>query len=209
MSEDTFFPSEEIVEFKDITWDDYLKFLQKLRPYNLRFTYHQGHLEIMSLFPEHELYKRLLGRFIEMLAEGLEMKIHPLGSTLFHHPQSSYAVTPDDCFYFHHIPQIKGTKEIDLTVNPPPDLVIEVDLENRSGYHLPVYADLKIPEIWLFNGKALTIYLPNDQAYLPCDRSNLFSQFPICDIAFLLNKASQIDYHKVIYEMRCWVQDYI
>jgi Uma2 family endonuclease len=64
MAEDTFFPSEEVVELINITWDDYLEFLQKWRPYNLRFTYHRGHLEVMSLFPEHELYKRLLGRIV-------------------------------------------------------------------------------------------------------------------------------------------------
>ncbi|MGK7930014.1 MAG: Uma2 family endonuclease [Microcystaceae cyanobacterium] len=209
MSEDTFFPAEEIVEFKDIAWDDYLKFLEKLRPYNLRFTYHRGCLEIMSLFPEHELYKRLLGRLVETLAEGLDMKIYPLGSTLFHHPQAAYAVTPDDSFYFRHRPQINGNKEIDLRVNPPPDLVIEVDLANRSGYHLPVYTDLKIPEIWLFNGKTLTIYLPTEQAYLPSDRSRIFPQFPIRNIAALLRTAHQTDYHKLLYEMRCWVQDYL
>jgi Uma2 family endonuclease len=208
MSEDTFFPSEEMVEFRGISWEEYLKFLQKLRPYNLRFIYHCNRLEIMSLFPEHELYKRLLGRFVESLAEYSQKPVYPVGSTLFQRPQS-LAITPDDCFYFNRVKQMQGKKQIDLNLDPPPDLVIEIDLDYRSGYHLPVYAELGVPEIWLFNGQKLTIYRPYEQAYLPGDRSSIFPQFPITQIVPILQKAQQTSYHKSLYEMRCLIQDYL
>lgn len=207
MTDDAFFPSEEIIELRGISWEEYQRFLHKLSPFHLRFTYYQDCLEVMSLSPDHELYKRLLGRFVEILAESLSLKIYPLGSTLFQRP-NTLAATPDDCFYFSNIEKIRSKKQLDLRFDPSPDLVIEIDLDNRAGFHLPVYADLGMLEIWLYNGVSLTIYQPQDQAYVPCDRSLIFPQFPIPLIAPLLLKANQKDYFKLIYEIRCWVQDY-
>src|SRR6476469_6372619 len=94
--------------------------------------------------PEHERYKKIVGRFVETLAEELEVKIEPLGSTTFKSPEISGA-EPDECFYIQNISIVQGKKRIDLKQDPPPDLVIEIDITSsshtKSGYYR-VHIDL-------------------------------------------------------------------
>ena len=49
---------------------------------------------------------------------------------------------------------IRGKGRIDLTVDPPPDLVIEVDITSPSLDRLPIYARLGVPEVWRYDGPA-------------------------------------------------------
>jgi len=37
---------------------------------------------------------------------------------------------------------------MDLAVDPPPDLVIEIDIPSPSFSKLPIYADMGVPDVW-------------------------------------------------------------
>jgi Uma2 family endonuclease len=85
----------------------------------------------MAPSPGHEIYKKTMGRFVETLAEELNIRIYPLGSTTFKRPGLSGA-EPDECFYIENINIVKGKKRIDFTQDPPPDLVVEIDITSSS-----------------------------------------------------------------------------
>ena len=46
---------------------------------------------------------------------------------------------------------------LDLTVDPPPDLAIEVDISRSSIDKLGIYADLGVPELWFYDGQSLVV----------------------------------------------------
>lgn len=214
-------PSETIC-LRGISWQTYEALLAELGDRSPRLTYNAGTLEIMAPSPEHELNKEVLGRFVETLAEELAVHIYPLGSTTLKRFQQSGA-EPDKCFYIQGIAAIQGKKRIDLSQDPAPDLVIEIDITSRSINRLDVYADLGIGEVWLYDGVGLTIYQlvdrsvdrsasrsPHESAaqkiYQTVETSQFFPNIPIPQIATFLQAAPTSDYLELVKTFRAWVR---
>ncbi|MEH1891253.1 MAG: Uma2 family endonuclease [Nostoc sp.] len=111
MTSNTLLQPTEIIHLSGISWQTYENLLTELsNSRRLRLTYNRGTLEIMVPPPEHERYKEMVGRFVETLAEELEVRIDCLGSTTFKRPQLSSA-EPDKCFYIENINVIRAKKE--------------------------------------------------------------------------------------------------
>ena len=140
-----------------------------------RFTYSEGMLEIMSPSTEHEKINLALAMIAELVAEEQEIEFATLGSTTFRRRDLKKGTQPDSCFYIQHVERIRGKNEIDLTVDPPPDLVIEVEITSPAVPKLPVYARLGVPEIWLYDGRAPRILRLVDDRYVNSDRSGVLS----------------------------------
>ncbi|MBN2578664.1 MAG: Uma2 family endonuclease [Pirellulales bacterium] len=145
-----------------------------------RFAYDQGLLEIMSPSLEHEWSHRLLGRLIEALTEELNIPLLSAGSTTLKLQLKQRGVEPDECYYLTHEAQVRGKFDLDLTVDPPPDLALEVDISRSSLDKLDIYADLGVPELWLYNGENLRVYpLQADGRYRQQESS---LNFPFLDL---------------------------
>ncbi len=106
-------PPDEMIRLSGISWKTYETLLEELSDRRLRLTYNRGNLEIMAPYPEHELNKQVLGRFIETIAEELEVSIYPLGSTTFKQPELSGA-EPDKCFYIRNIAAVQGKRRLNM-----------------------------------------------------------------------------------------------
>lgn len=208
METSTLTPPAERIVLSEISWETYETLLKELSHRRLRLTYYQGLLEIMAPSPEHEIYKEVLGRFAETIAEELEINIYPLGSTTYKKPKSSGA-EPDKCFYITNINLVKGKKRLDLKKDPAPDLVIEVDITSFSTQRFQVYADLGVKEIWLYNGKSFKIYLLQDKSYILSEQSLAFPNLLLSEIATFLGKIEEMDYLELIKEFRQWVRSQI
>lgn len=202
-------PNEQLV-LDGISWQTYQTLLEELSHRRLRLTYNRGILEIMAPSPEHEYYKKVLGRFVETIAEELEIKIQPLGSTTFQRPELSGA-EPDECFYLRDrkIQVIKGKKRIDLEQDSAPDLVAEIDITSSSKNRFQVYVDLGIKEIWLYDGKNLQIYQLQNKNYIQCQKSLVFPNLPILEIEQFLQQVGIKDYLELVREFRQWVKSRI
>lgn len=146
-----------------------------------RFAYDQGMLEIMAPYQEHEVPKIMIGSFIEALADELNIEIMQLGSLLLEREDLRRAVEPDTCFYIQNEALVRG-KEINLTTDPPPDLVVEVDYTSRSLNKFQIYASLNVPEFWRYENQHLYIYQLADGKYNLRDQSLAFPFLPIADI---------------------------
>ncbi len=81
---------------------------------------------------------------------------------------------PDSSFYIQSEPLVRHLTELDLKKDPPPDLVVEVDITSSSDRRFPIYARLGIPELWQFNGKTIQYYLLQDDEYIPVQISPTF-----------------------------------
>jgi Uma2 family endonuclease len=212
----TLSPPEQIVELSGISWQTYETLLAELSHRRLRLIYNRGKLEIMVPSPEHEHFKEVLGRFVETLAEELDVRIEPLGSTTFKRPEL-LGVEPDKCFYIQNASAIKGKKRLDMSQDPPPDLVVEIDITSRSDSTLQVYADLGVPEVWIYNGSRLRINRLEDRGYVECDslrdsfasRSLAFPSVAILEIVSFLEQVETMDYLELVKAFRNWVKSQI
>src|SRR5260370_1533805 len=126
----------------DVRWETYEMLLSDLNEGHVRLTYDQGDLEIMSPLPEHERYCYLFERLIDALAEELELPLDVLRSMTCRRKDLDRGLEPDACFYIASEPLIRGKSHIDLNVDPPPDLAIEVDITRSSVDRLAIFASL-------------------------------------------------------------------
>ena len=86
-------------------------------------------------------------------------------------------VEPDTCFYIENRQVILGKERINLTVDPPPDLAIEVDF--TSVTNLGSYTPLASPELWIYSPGDLKIYIFENDDYQEKSQSNLFKHWDI------------------------------
>lgn len=208
MTAQTLTPPEQFIQLSGISWQTYETLLAELSQRRLRLTYNRGNLEIIAPSPEHEGFKKVLGRFVETLAEELEVRIEPLGSTTFKRPELIGA-EPDECFYIQNVNAVKGKKRLDMDRYPPPDLVVEIDLTSSSENSWQVYADLGVPEVWIYNGSQFRIKRLENQRYVDCDRSLAFPSVAVLEMVRFLEQAETMDYLELVKSFRGWVKSQI
>ena len=122
-----------------------------------RLTYDNGLLEIFMPLPPHESYKRWLGRLVEILTEEMDVEIRSLSACTWSRKDLAKGVEADECYYIQNEAAVRGKMEIDLTIEPPPDLAIEVDITSLSLPRLPIYYALGVPEVWRFDGDRVVL----------------------------------------------------
>lgn len=150
---------ENRVLLSDISWATFQALATESNRGGTRFTYDQGRLEIMPPSTEHQWLKTLIGRMVEMMAFQLEIAIRSGGSTTLLNELAERGVEPDECYYVANEARVRGRDDIDLAVDPPPDLAIEIDVTSSSINQLPIYASLGVPEVWLYHGGLLRAFV--------------------------------------------------
>ena len=100
---------------------------------------------------------------------------------------------PDGCYYIKSLDLIGKKIRIDFEHDPPPDVVVEVDLSTNTIPKLPIYQRLQVPEVWLYDGYEMTIYRLSAQGYKPVAQS---LELPGCTSALLtdfLNASQDVE----------------
>ena len=173
-----------------------------------RFTYDRGVLEIMSPSIEHEWFHYLLGRMIETMTEVLNIPLRGAGSTTLKLQLRQRGLEPDECYYVEHKAQMRGKREVDLTVDPPPDLVIEVDISHSSINKFAIYADVGVPELWLYDGESLRVHrLQDNGEYLQQDSSVAFPFLDLRELERFLGRFEDLSETVWIRSFRDWVKE--
>jgi Uma2 family endonuclease len=149
---------------RDVPWDDYVRLRDSDSNRHVRMAYYRGTLELTSPGYRHEKYSRRLDRLVWELVVALEVPCACAGSTTFRKDGAEAGKEPDSCFYFANEPLIRDKEEIDLGIDPPPDLAIDVDDSRNSEGKLPIYAALRIPEVWRYDAKAGALWFGRLQA---------------------------------------------
>src|SRR5437899_2960095 len=159
-------PPDQRVVLRKVSWETYEGLLAGQEDSSApRFTYDRGTLEIMSPLPEHEEVNRALASLVENVAVEWRMSFRNLGSTTFKREDLGRGFEPDSCFYLQNAERMRGKARIDLTVDSPPDLVIEIDVTHSSLDKLPIYAALGVPEVWRSDGSGLAILVLEEGVY--------------------------------------------
>lgn len=167
-------PEQRFV-LRNVSWQEYESLLELLRDRPVRMTYDRGTLELMSPSAFHEHVKRLIGRMIEMLTYELNLPMRSGGSTTFRRQDLDRGLEPDECYWLGHASAVPLDRELDLTRDPPPDLAVEIDITRSSLDRHGIYAALRVPEIWQYDGQRLRVFhLRPDGEYEQRDHSAAF-----------------------------------
>lgn len=163
---------EQKVLLRNISWETYEHLLADHQDNSApRFTYDRGMLEIMSPLPEHEKINRRIAQLVLAVTEELGIEAEDYGSTTFSREDLERGFEPDSCFYIQNEELVRGKDRIDLTVDPPPDLVIEIDITRPSLNKFSIYSQLGIPEIWRYDGERLEILALENDGYVEVNES--------------------------------------
>jgi len=200
-------PTEQRVLLKNISWQTFETILAEMGEDRvIRLAYDHGLLEIMTPLLPHEHNNRLIHNLIVALAEELNLNLKSVGSLTCKRPDLQRGVEPDSGFYIQNEPLVRGNREIDLTIDPPPDLVVEVDFTSSSLDQLPIYAALGVPELWRYDEPVMQIYQLIKGQYVPCTLSPTFASLPLTEIPRFLEESLRIGEIPMLRSFRTWVR---
>lgn len=193
--------------FQAVDWDFYDKFLHLLNDKRVRVTYDRGNLEIMAPSYRHESYGGLLGHMVEDLAIELRIPFKLAGETTFRLEDLDRGLQADECYYIQNQGRIEKGREIDLTRDPPPDLAIEMEVTRSALDRMSIYAALRVPEVWRFDGESLASYQlqPNGE-YISCEHSLAFPFLPMADLMGFIRAHESEDDGSILGAFREWVR---
>lgn len=194
----------DCIVLRDISWERYIELRDDPAQTRIRMTYHHGVLELMSPSGPHEKIKRLLEQLIDAWCEVHKIRAIPFGSTTYRDEGAEAGLEPDSCYYVQNATVIGDKEDLDLEVDPPPDLAIEVDITRNSVGRLPIYADLGVPEIWRTNGDWFRIYRLVNQGYIEVSQSEVFPDLPMIDFVRFLRERKAFELTSLVPEFRIW-----
>ena len=194
-------PQKEQIILKGIHWETYKSLVRDLEAQpSKRLTYDNGVLEIRMPLPPHERYKKWLGRLVEIITEELGIEIASLGSCTW---------SRDDCYYIQNEAAVRGKETITLSVDPPPDLAIEVDSTSSSLDRMGIYAALGVPEVWRYDFKVMTFWVLVDSVYVSRETSIALPLVTATAVQVLLSEAVSMGETSWAKRVRAWIQNSI
>jgi Uma2 family endonuclease len=191
----------------NVDWDSYVGIGEYLRDQPVRMTYDRGALEIMTLSLQHEQITALLARMVGTLTEELNIDMFSGRSTTFRREELDRGLEADECWWFEHEEQMRGKTEFDPHVDPPPELALEVEISRSVIKRLPIYAALRIPEVWRYDGKTLQVlHLASTGEYQPGSSSKALPIVPVAELVQFLDLRNTLSETQVIRQFRAWVR---
>ncbi len=199
---------EQRVVFQNITWQGYQQLLKVLGDRRAaRITFDRGTLEITMPLEEHEFSGRLIERLIIILVVELGLTVKTMGSTTLNRADLDRGAEPDNAYYLKNQPLVAGRK-VNLATDPPPDLVVEVDITHTDINKTALYASMRIPEFWRYNGQEWRIYHLQGNTYQEVLSSPTFAVLSK-DKFYEFLKIAQTDEVKAEIDLRSWIRDII
>ncbi|HEY6334044.1 MAG TPA: Uma2 family endonuclease, partial [Blastocatellia bacterium] len=148
--------------------------------------------EIISPSAKHEAIKDIVALLINVWAEELGIDLFSYGSTTFRRQDLERGFEPDTCFYINHVEHVRGKDQLALTVDPPPDLIVEIDITNSSIDKLEIFGQIGVPEVWLFDGERLEILVLQGDKYVEQEESSVLTGLTLVLVTRFLHSAQSM-----------------
>jgi Uma2 family endonuclease len=201
-------PPEGRILLHDVDWGGYEKMLQIIGDRHIHVTYDDGTMEVRTPSQQHERAAQLLGFVVGRIADELELDYEALGMTTWRRPDMDKGLEADQCYYIRNALLARQRQELDLEVDPPPDLAIEVDITSSSLNRMGVYAGLKVPEVWRFDWHEVFMHqLGAVGEYHPCETSLSFPGLRAADIVRLVDVGRTVDKRQLVRAIQDFVRN--
>lgn len=197
----------QTLQLQNVSWRAFEDILNRLgERRSARIAYYDGMLEIMTPLPDRERSKENIGDLIKALLEELDIEFCTLGSTTFKNEPMARAIEPDNCFYIENEAAVRSKDRIDLSVDPPPDLALEIDITSRT--YTQIYATLGVRELWQFARGNLQILRLQQGKYIESATSGIFPDFSIAALILdALSNCKSIGRNRAIRKFRDRVRE--
>ena len=193
-----------------VGWDTYKTISNALTGRHVRLTYDRGRLEFMTISSKHGRLSRLIAQLVAAIADEMGIPRAQFGDMTCDNPESLRGLEPDECFYLVNEPRVRGKEEIDLSTDPPPDLAIEIELTPATRDRMSIYAALRIPEVWRFDGTELSVHqLTEAGEYATSPVSRYFPKVEIAGLLDFISRRTQTDENSLLKSFREWVRQRI
>jgi len=177
--------SEPRIVLENVSWEVFVALADERRGSVPRMTYDEGVLEMMRPKRKHENISCLLGRMIEAYSEIKGIEILSVASVTVKRSDLKKAYEADESYYVTNIDNVLSKEELDFDVDPPPDLVIEVELTSSAIDKLELFAAMRVREVWRHDGTSVRFYRLSNGRYefileskeLPGLSSDLINRF--------------------------------
>jgi Uma2 family endonuclease len=143
-----------------------------------RIAFAEGVLELMSPSRNHEALKKTLARLLEAYAEERDLDLNGFGSWTLKNPTVERGAEPDECY------ALGPRREV-------PDLVIEVVWTHGGLDKLKLYAQLGVPEVWMWRRGQIEVHRLEGEAYTEEAQSALIPELDLEHLASFLGAESQ------------------
>ena len=185
--------SNQSVVLYDLSWNEYVALRAKPANIGVRMTYDNRVLEITTLSDFHELISIIIDHFILEWRVAKNISSCPTGSMTMQRKMLSRGLESDQSYYIANELKVRGPEKIDLERVPPPDLAIEVEHTSLAIQKMPIYAALRVPEVWRFRDETLTAHCMNGDEYELCEVSAALPGFPLDSLRIALSQRHQMD----------------
>lgn len=197
-----------------VAWDQYVKmndaFVKRSNP---RVIYCDGRLTLVAKSRPHYWLADVLGTIVSFVAASLGIECEPSGETTFRKELADAGLEGDRTFHFGATAiHMRGPKNVDLSVDPPPDLAIEVEVTHSAELAMAAWSRLGVPEVWRFNAKSWVCTIWNrDEAgvYRNVERSQFLPMITPAEIAEQCRAAQQMGGTAWVTSVGAWVEDVI
>jgi Uma2 family endonuclease len=200
---------DQRVVLHDVDWLGYSRLLQIRGDRSVpRMIYLDGSVEFVSPSYPHEAATSRLGRLVATIAEELEIEYAATRSTTFRRRRKRGGVEGDESYYFENAPALKGKTEINLRVDPPPDLAIEVVHAHSAELAIEVYRRFRVHEVWVWEaGQLRILVLQENGKYAESSPSRVFPFVSAAEIAGWIDRPFEGLEAHWSRELRRWVRD--
>jgi len=198
----TLISAETRTVMENIRWETFVELAEQRRGSVPRMTFDEGVLELMSPRRQHENIGRLIGRLVETYTEALQIEVQSVASITFKRKDLQKAFEADESYYIEHAELIRPKEEVDLTIDPPPDLVIEVEITSSAIRKLKLFAAMGVPEVWRHDGEHLQMFILGNSQYEPVPSSPALPGLTVAAIDSLLAKRFDVGETALIREFR-------
>ncbi len=203
-------PAETRIILENISWQTFKAMLAETGSERKnRLAYDNGIVEIMSSHKAHENSNRLIEAFIGVLCEELGLEISRTGSLTLTRDDLEKGGEPDSSYYIQNEFLVRDKEKINLSEDPPPDLVLEVEYSGSAVNKLSLYASMGIPEFWRYNGSVLRIYRLSGKQYCEGNNSPTFAPVSVKEIPQFIQAARKNGEMATIRAFRTWVKSVI
>jgi Uma2 family endonuclease len=200
-------PAEQRVILQNISWQTFKTMLAEMgNNRNSRLAYDNGIVEIMTPLMPHENSNRLIEVFVGVLCEELGLEIKRAGSLTMTRDDLERGAEPDSSYYIQNESLVRDKEHIDLTTDPSPDLVLEVEYSRSKIDKFRLYASIGVPEFWRYNGTVLRVYRLENGEYKECSTSPTFTPVSVAEIPRFIQESRKVGEIACTRAFRAWVR---
>lgn len=202
--------AEQRVILSNISWQTFEQLLKELGDKRAsRLAYDEGLLEIMTPLGRHENNNRFIESLIGVIADELNLNLKRFGSLTLKRKKNLKGAEPDSCYYLQNEPLVRSKQEIDLDNDPPPDLVLEIDITSGSLDKRPIYVAIGVPEFWRYDGNKLEVFVlqSSDGDYQQVTQSPTFPWMPLDVIPRFIRQSLVDGETATLRAFRAWVRE--